>query len=378
MPPMRIERASVCPLDCPDTCSLTVTVEDEKVVAVRGSTANPYTNGVLCAKVPALYPALVHGPGRLRTPLRRVGARGEGRFERLAWDAALDLIHERFTAIIAAHGPQAILPLNYAGPHGMLAGGSMDLRFFHRLGASLLNRKPLCGGIRTEAWVGTFGPVPGIRPEQVEHARLVIAWGNNVTWSNLHLMPVINQARRRGAKLVVVDPKRTKIAEQADLHVALRPGTDVVLAWAVAAELERRGGIDRAFVERHVEAPRIVHLRHQADIRQRRFVAEAELAAPRLRDDHLLQRREAEVDPVLRPAIHLLVGLVVFSLDVLQHAQILNRMDFAGDDQRHAAHQRLVGRIAGQQRRLRITFFEIFDDGERLSQDFAAVLQRRH
>src|SRR3989304_2108277 len=101
---MRIERASVCPLDCPDTCSLTVTVEDEKVVAVRGSTANPYTNGVLCAKGPALYPAL-------------------------------DLIHERFTAIIAAHGPQAILPLNYAGPHGMLAGGSMDLRFFHRLGA---------------------------------------------------------------------------------------------------------------------------------------------------------------------------------------------------------------------------------------------------
>ena len=253
MPPMRIERASVCPLDCPDTCSLTVTVEDDKVVAVRGSTANPYTNGVLCAKVPALYPALVHGPGRLRTPLRRVGARGEGRFERLAWDAALDLIHERFTAIIAAHGPQAILPLNYAGPHGMLAGGSMDLRFFHRLGASLLDRKPLCGGIRTEAWVGTFGPVPGIRPEQVEHARLVIAWGNNVTWSNLHLMPVLNRARTRGAKLVVVDPKRTKVAAQADLHVALRPGTDVVLAWAVAAELERRGGLDRAFVERHVE-----------------------------------------------------------------------------------------------------------------------------
>ena len=250
---MRIERASVCPLDCPDTCSLTVTVEDDKIVAVRGSHANPYTDGVLCAKVPALYPAFVHGPGRIRTPLRRIGARGEGRFERLSWDAALDLVHARFSAIIAAHGSQAILPLNYAGPHGMLAGGSMDLRFFHRLGASLLDRKPLCGGIRTEAWVGTFGPVPGIRPEQVEHARLVIAWGNNVTWSNLHLMPVINQARRRGAKLVVVDPKRTKIAEQADLHVALRPGTDVVLAWAVAAELERRGGIDRAFVERHVE-----------------------------------------------------------------------------------------------------------------------------
>ncbi|HBH00627.1 MAG: molybdopterin-binding oxidoreductase [Candidatus Rokubacteria bacterium RBG_16_73_20] len=249
---MSVERASVCPLDCPDTCSLTVTVEDGTIVAVRGSRANPYTAGVLCAKVPALYPKLVHGPGRLRTPLRRVGARGAGRFEPISWDAALDLVHERLSAVIAAHGPQAILPLNYAGPHGMLAAGSMDLRFFHRLGASLLDRKPLCGGIRTEAWVGTFGPVPGIRPEQVEHARLVIAWGNNVTWSNLHLMPVLNRARRRGAKLVVVDPRRTKVAEQADLHVALRPGTDVVLAWAVAAELERRGWIDRAFVARHV------------------------------------------------------------------------------------------------------------------------------
>jgi anaerobic selenocysteine-containing dehydrogenase len=250
---MRIDHPSVCPLDCPDTCSLTVTVEDGRITGIRGSRANPYTDGVLCAKVPAYYPAFVHGPGRLRTPLRRVGGKGEGRFERVSWDDALDLIHARFTAIIAEHGPQAILPLNYAGPHGMLAGGSMDLRFFHRLGASLLDRQPLCGGIRREAWVGTYGPVPGIPPEQAALARLVIVWGNNVTWSNLHLMPRINLARKRGAKLVVVDPRRTKVAAQADLHLALRPGTDVVLAWAVAVELERHGGVDRAFVDRHVE-----------------------------------------------------------------------------------------------------------------------------
>jgi len=248
-----VERRSVCPLDCPDTCSLTVSVQDERIVAIRGSDANPYTAGVLCAKVPAAYPQFVHGERRITTPLRRVGPRGERRFERISWDAALDVIHERFTAIIAAHGPQAILPLNYAGPHGFLAGGSMDLRFFHRLGASLLDRRPLCGGIRAEAWVGTFGTVPGMRPEQAEHARLIVAWGNNVTWSNLHLMPVINRARKRGAKLVVVDPRRTPIARQADLHVPLRPGTDVVLAWAVAAELERRGALDRAFLARHVE-----------------------------------------------------------------------------------------------------------------------------
>src|SRR4030095_407996 len=137
---MPLELASVCPLDCPDTCSLTVTVERERVVAVRGSKANPYTAGVVCAKVPAAYPEWVHGPGRLLTPLRRVGAKGEGRFERIGWTEALDVIHERWSAIIAAQGPQAILPLNYAGPHGMLAGGSMGLRFFQRLGASLLGR----------------------------------------------------------------------------------------------------------------------------------------------------------------------------------------------------------------------------------------------
>jgi anaerobic selenocysteine-containing dehydrogenase len=250
---MRVEHPSVCPLDCPDTCSLTVTVEDERIVSIRGSRANPYTAGVLCAKVPQAYPGFVHGEGRLKTPLRRTGAKGEGRFERISWSQALDIVHERFTAIIAAHGPQAILPLNYAGPHGMLAGGSMDLRFFHRLGASLLDRRPLCGGIRTEAWVGTFGSAPGIRPEQAEHSKLIVAWGSNVTWSNLHVVPIINRARRAGAKLVIVDTRRTKIAEQADLHIALRPGTDVVLAWAMAADLERQGGLDREFIARHVD-----------------------------------------------------------------------------------------------------------------------------
>jgi anaerobic selenocysteine-containing dehydrogenase len=195
----------------------------------------------------------VHGDRRISTPLRRVGARGDNRFEPITWEQALDRIYERFTAVIATHGPQAILPLNYSGPHGLLAGGSMDLRFFHRLGASLLDRKPLCGGIRSEAYVGTYGPVPGMRPEQAEHAKLIVAWGNNVTWSNLHFMPVINRARKQGAKLVVVDPRRTVVARQADLHIALAPGTDVVLAWAVAAELERLGAVDRDFVSRHVE-----------------------------------------------------------------------------------------------------------------------------
>src|SRR5258706_12617184 len=245
------DHASVCPLDCPDTCSLTVTVEHAKIVKIRGSRANPYTAGVICTKVAGSYPEWVHGPGRLQTPLRRIGAKGEGRFAPVSWDEALDLIHERVTSVIAAHGPQSVLPLNYAGPHGMLAYASMDLRFFHKLGASLLDRSPLCGGIRTQAWLGTFGTAPGIAPEQVRHSRLTIAWANNVTWSNLHLTPIINAARRDGAKVVAVDPKPIKIAEQADMHVALKPGTDVVLAWARAAEPGRRGAGHIAVRHRH-------------------------------------------------------------------------------------------------------------------------------
>jgi anaerobic selenocysteine-containing dehydrogenase len=248
-----VERHSVCPLDCPDTCSLTVTVTNERIVSIRASQANPFTAGVLCAKVPASYPEFVHGEHRITTPLLRVGQRGGTEFERISWDDALNIIHRRFTTIIASHGPQAILPLSYGGPHGQLAIGSMDFRFFHKLGATQLDRKPLCGGIRTEAWAGTFGSVPGMRPEQVEHAKLIIAWGSNVTWSNLHLMPVINRARKHGARLVVIDTRRTPAARQADLHIAIAPGTDVVLAWAIAAELERRGAFDREFIARHVD-----------------------------------------------------------------------------------------------------------------------------
>ncbi len=244
--------ASVCPLDCPDTCSLSVTVEDDRVVAVRGSKANPYTAGVLCAKVSKAYPDFVHGANRLTRPLRRIGAKGEGRFEPLSWDDALDVIVEKCSAVIAAHGPQAVVPFNYAGPHGMLANGSMDLRFFHKLGASLLDRMPLCGGIRSLAYASMYGDVPGMPPEQAVHAKLVIVWGNNVTVSNLHLQRIIKAARENGAKLVVIDPKRIRVAEQAHLHLAVKPGTDVVLAFAVTNALEGLGAFDYGFIEQWV------------------------------------------------------------------------------------------------------------------------------
>jgi anaerobic selenocysteine-containing dehydrogenase len=247
-----VEKFSVCPLDCPDTCSLAVTIEDDQVVDVRGSKVNPITHGAVCAKVAKYYPEFVHGPNRLRHPLKRVGPKGRGRFEQISWDVALDIIHDRVDSVIERYGRQAVLPLNYAGPHGMLAGDSMSLRFFHKLGASLLSRTPLCGGIRAAAYAGTFGAAPGTPLQQVSLSKLIIVWGNNATACNLHLMRQINAAKRAGARLVVIDPRRVKVAEQADLHLPVRPGTDVVLAWAIAVELERVGGIDRDFIDEHV------------------------------------------------------------------------------------------------------------------------------
>ena len=249
---MSSEKSSVCPLDCPDTCSLSVRVADDQVVAVRGSKVNPITHGAVCTKVASLYPSFVHGPNRLRHPLRRIGPKGSGQFERISWEQALNIIHKNVGDIIDRYGPQALLPLNYAGPHGMLAGESMSLRFFHKIGASLLNRSPLCGGIRSTAYSGTFGATPGTPLQQVNLAKLIIVWGNNATVCNLHLMRQINAAKRHGARLVVVDPRRVKVAEQAHLHLPVRPGTDVVLAWAIAVELQRIDGLDRAFIDAHV------------------------------------------------------------------------------------------------------------------------------
>ena len=246
------ERPSVCTLDCPDTCSLTVTVEAERIVKVRGSDAMPYTDGVICNKVAQDVAAFVHGPRRLLHPLRRIGPKGAGEFERISWAVALDEIHARTTAVIDRWGPQAVAPLNYAGPHGMLAGDSMSSRFFHKLGATMLYRRSLCGGVRSEAWAGTYGSVPGCPPEFAEHAALNVVWGNNATVANLHLVRCLRRAKRKGGRLVVIDPLRTKIAEQADLHIALLPGTDVLLAWSLAAELERAGAFNRDFITAHV------------------------------------------------------------------------------------------------------------------------------
>ena len=245
-------KASVCPLDCPDTCSLSVTVQEDKLIKVRGSKVNPLTASAVCNKVAKYYPEFVHGADRLRTPLKRVGDKGNGKFEKISWEEAITTIHDRVGAEINQFGPQTVLPLNYAGPHGLLAAESMSARFFHKLGATLLSRRPLCGGIRSEAYHSTYGSMPGIPLQQVAISKLIIVWGNNATVCNLHLMRLINKARHAGARLVVVDPKRTRVAEQADLHLALKPGTDVVLALCIANALAEIGGIDHEFINKHV------------------------------------------------------------------------------------------------------------------------------
>lgn len=236
---------SVCPLDCPDTCSLSVEVTDGKITKVRGSTANPYTAGVICNKVARAYAEFVHGPNRLTHPLKRVG---DG-FEQVTWEEALDLVHQGFSKSIDAYGPESVMPLNYSGPHGQLAGGSMDLRFFYRLGATLLDRKPLCGGVRAAAYASMFGDAPGMPPVQAIHSDLVMIWGTNVTVANLHFTRVLKDVRRSGGRVVVVDPKRIKQAEQADLFLQVNPGTDVVLGLALAAELQKRGAVEQEFVQ---------------------------------------------------------------------------------------------------------------------------------
>jgi len=239
----------VCPHDCPDTCVMTVDVEDGKAVSIGGDADHRFTQGFLCAKVNR-YLERVYSPDRILHPLRRVGRKGEGRFERISWDAALDEIAVRFRRVIAEHGPQAILPYSYAGNMGLLSYGSMDRRFFHALGASLLDRT-ICASAGAAGLKATVGRSMGFDPEAIVHARFIVAWGANIVSSNVHLWPLIEEARKRGAKLVAVDPYRSRTAEKADQHLALLPGTDGALALGVMHVIFRDGLEDRDYIGRY-------------------------------------------------------------------------------------------------------------------------------
>jgi anaerobic selenocysteine-containing dehydrogenase len=228
---------------------MSVRVEGGRATALGGDPEHRFTQGFLCAKVNR-YLERVYSPDRILYPLRRVGRKGEGKFARISWDEALDAIATRLRAVIAAFGAQAILPYSYAGNMGLLSFGSMDRRFFQALGASLLDRT-ICASAGAAGYKATVGKSMGLDPEAVVHARLIVAWGANIVSSNVHLWPFIEEARRRGAKLVVVDPFRSRTAEKADAHLALLPGTDGALALAMMHVIFRDALEDRDYLERY-------------------------------------------------------------------------------------------------------------------------------
>ncbi len=238
--------ATACPFDCPDACSLEVRVEEGRVVKIDGSHANPYTAGYICAKV-RRFPEAVYGPDRVLYPLRRVGAKGEGRFARISWDQALSEIVERMAAVRAAGGGEAILPLCYGGSNGLLTHDAVDARLFRRLGASRLART-VCAAPTRRVANALSGRMAGVAPQDFRHARLIVVWGTNPSASGIHLVPPIRDARAAGAKLVVIDPRRTPLAKQADLHLAVRPGTDLAVALALHRHLFQTGAADLDFL----------------------------------------------------------------------------------------------------------------------------------
>jgi len=244
-------RRSVCALDCPDCCSLLVNVEDGRGSKLRGDPAHPVTRGFLCGKV-AQYLEREYSPGRLLYPQRRVGAKGQGLFERISWDEALDTIASRLAAVAREFGPEAVLPYSYAGTMGLLNGAGMDRRFFHRLGASRLDRT-ICSSAGMAGMTEALGVRYGTEPEQFRHSRLIIAWGANILGTNVHLWPFVMEARRNGAKLYTIDPRRNRTGAASDKHFFINPGSDTALALAMMHVIAAEDLHDADYVERYTQ-----------------------------------------------------------------------------------------------------------------------------
>jgi anaerobic selenocysteine-containing dehydrogenase len=241
---------AACPHDCPDTCAIRVTVSEGRAIKVQGDPDHPPTHGALCTKV-SRYPERTYHPERVLQPLRRTGPKGSGRFESVSWERALAEIAARLKSI-AARDPQAIVPYSYAGTMGLLQGESMDRRFFHRLGASLLDRT-ICASAGGEALAATYGGKVGMHLAHFADSRLILIWGSNSIASNLHFWTFAQAAKRRGAKLVCIDPRRTETADKCHQHIALLPGSDGALALGLMRELIVNDWLDHDYIERHTE-----------------------------------------------------------------------------------------------------------------------------
>jgi len=237
-----------CPHDCPDTCSFFVTVENGRAVKIEGAEDHPTTDGFLCTKVNR-YLERTYSPQRVLYPMKRAGEKGKGIFERISWDEALGAIAAKFKEI-AADDPQAILPYSYAGTMGFVQSQSIDRRFFHRLGASLLART-ICADAGAAGYRATIGLSIGTDPEQFSNAKLILIWGSNVITSNVHLWPKILEAKRKGAKVIAIDPYRSLTAEKCDEHLAVLPGADGALALAMMNVIIKENLVDQDYVERY-------------------------------------------------------------------------------------------------------------------------------
>jgi len=247
---------AACPHDCPDACGVLITVEDGRATKLQGDPAHPVTRGFLCAKV-AKYRDRVYSPHRVLYPMRRRKgvAKGSGSkdfadFERISWDDAFQEIVSRYREIIRRFGSEAILPYSYGGNIATLNGGSMDRRFFHRLGASQLDRT-ICSAAGEAGIISVYGRKLGTEPEQFRHSKLIIAWGANIHGNNVHLWPFIEEARRNGAKLVVIDPYRTRTAKCADWYIPINPGTDMALALGMMQVIIGENLHDADYVAKH-------------------------------------------------------------------------------------------------------------------------------
>jgi anaerobic selenocysteine-containing dehydrogenase len=238
-----------CPHDCPDTCSILTTVEDGKAIAVRGNPDHPFTRGRLCVKVNN-YEERVYSDKRVLYPLKRVGPKGSKQFQRISWDEAIETIVARWKSIIATDGAQAILPYSYLGTQGIINGLNVGDPLFNKLGATVSERT-FCDSGSCTAYMMTIGPTPGVDPESFVHSKYILLWACNTLGTNSHHWPFIEQARKAGAKLVVIDPVRTRTARLADWHIPIRPGTDAALALAMIHVIIKENLVDRDYIDKH-------------------------------------------------------------------------------------------------------------------------------
>lgn len=243
--------ATACPLDCPDSCSLDVTIEKGQVVKIDGSKVNPVTGGYICAKVRRFAERVYH-PERLQYPLARRGPRGAQGFERITWDEALDRIARAMIEARDTFGGESVLPFSYGGSNGLLTQDTVDAELWRRFGTSRLNRT-VCAAPTTEAAMAMYGKMAGVAYQDYEHAQLIVVWGANPSSSGIHLVPYIRAAQRRGAQLVVIDPRATPLARLADVHLQPRPGTDLPIALALHRHLFETRRADTDFLAAHAK-----------------------------------------------------------------------------------------------------------------------------